>query len=72
MQAYHDVLEKLSKNYTYRCMYDIVFGNAERSAAQYFDKNEQLHTVTYSEYEQRIDRVASSLSEALKGGKVTR
>ena len=67
MHAYSDVLEKLSKDYSYKCLYDIIFGNKARVAAEYADEKNQTCTITYNEYEQRIELAARALSKALDG-----
>ncbi len=67
MQAYSDILEQLSNDYSYKCMYDIIFGNHARIAAEYSNGDNQTCTITYSDYEQRINCAASALSEALRG-----
>jgi long-subunit acyl-CoA synthetase (AMP-forming)/acyl carrier protein len=67
MQAYSDLLKKLSKDYSYKCMYDIICENKNRVAAAYTSKDGQTHTITYLGYEKRIDRTARALSAALNG-----
>ncbi|MBT3320439.1 MAG: non-ribosomal peptide synthetase [Clostridia bacterium] len=67
MHAYSDVLERLSKDYSYKCMYDIICDNKARTAAQFSDENNQTCTITYSDYEQRIELAARTLSKALQG-----
>ena len=67
MQAYQDILEKLSKDYSYKCLYEIIFGNGNKVAAEYIDADNQAQHITYSEYEQRITGAACALSAALHG-----
>ena len=67
MQAYSKEFEYLKGDFSYKRIYEIIFSKPKKTAAQYIGQDNEVHSVTYGEYNLKIENTARALSEALGG-----
>lgn len=67
MQAFTKELEFLKQDFSYKRIYELVFSKPKFIATEYIDSSGIVHTITYGEYKERINRTATALSSKLKG-----
>ena len=67
MQAYSREFEYLKEDFSYKRIYEIIFSKPKKIAAQYIGQDDKVRSVTYGEYNTRIENTARALSELLGG-----
>ena len=67
MQAYSKEFEYLKGDFSYKRIYEIIFSKPKKTAAQYIGQDDIVHSVTYGEYNTKIENTARALSETLGG-----
>lgn len=60
-----EVLQKLSRDYSYRNIFDIMMGYGDATAAEYLDAQDEIAKLTYRETGQEARNAAAALLEAV-------